>query len=214
MRSHAKRDASRRRIVEAAGRAFRKHGLGGVGVDGLAEGADLTSGAFYFHFASKMDAFVESVKVGLEDLKRGVEDFQATEGASWLSAFASFYMGSRRTCDLGEGCALPSLSAEVERAGDGARSAYEAKLREVSNAVAQGLTGNASLSSREQAWVLLAMLSGGVTMARAVEDPALSEEIAAAVRKAADVFGFRQNTVAIITKESPRRGRGTGGPRG
>ncbi|MBY0373991.1 MAG: TetR/AcrR family transcriptional regulator [Bryobacteraceae bacterium] len=185
MRSPTKREASRQRIVEAAGRAFRSKGLAGVGVDGLAQGAELTSGAFYFHFASKMEAFVEAVRAGLQDLKLGIENFRSSAGTGWLEAFVDFYLSERRTCDASEGCALPSLSADVERAGPEARAAYEANLREVAAAAAQGLPPGSSLTSQEQSWALLALLSGGVTMARAVSDPRLSEEIASAVRKAA-----------------------------
>ncbi len=57
-RSSQKSGLSRKKMIQAAGAAFREHGVGGVGVDGLAKAADFTSGAFYFHFRSKLDAFV------------------------------------------------------------------------------------------------------------------------------------------------------------
>lgn len=170
--------------MEAAGKAFRRHGLSGIGVDGLAKGANLTSGAFYFHFPSKLTAFAAAVRAGLEDLREGIAAFQADHGKGWLQAFTAFYMGNRRTCELGDGCALPSLSAEVERAGDEVRSAYEEELRLVAATMAEELEPT-SLTQQEQAWALLAMLSGGVNLARAVQDPVLSEEIASAVQKAA-----------------------------
>lgn len=46
-----------RLMLEAAGRAFRSPGYDGIGVDGLAKGAGVTSGAFYAHFGSKAAAF-------------------------------------------------------------------------------------------------------------------------------------------------------------
>lgn len=187
--SSEKSQASRRRITEAAGQAFRKHGLGGIGVDGLAKGANFTSGAFYFHFGSKLEAFIEAVRHGLDELREAIQRSQSENGRSWLASFAAFYMGFKRTCDLGEGCTLPVLSSEVERAGNKARSVYEGKLVELNNAVARGLAGNPSKRSREQAWVILALLSGGVTMARTVRDKALSEEIAAAVQQAVTSLG-------------------------
>jgi TetR/AcrR family transcriptional regulator, transcriptional repressor for nem operon len=189
--SSEKSQTSKQRIVEAAGQAFRKHGLGGIGVDGLAKGANFTSGAFYFHFASKLDAFVESVRNGLDELRQAIVQSQSAEGRSWLVSFASFYMGFKRRCDLEQGCSLPILSSEVERAGKEARSVYEEKLVEVANAVARGLGRNPSKSDRDRAWVILALLSGGVTMARTVRDKALSEEIAKAVEKAVVAFGVQ-----------------------
>ncbi len=180
--SSEKSQTSKRRIVEAAGQAFRKHGLGGIGVDGLAKGANLTSGAFYFHFPSKLDVFVESVKAGLEELREAVENFQTTEGEAWLSAFTEFYMGFKRTCDLGDCCTLPTLSFEVERAGAEARSVYEEKLMEIANTIARGLGGETK-ANRDQAWVILALLAGGVTIARTVRSKTLSKEIAAAIER-------------------------------
>ena len=47
---------ARERLIEAAGRGF-PHWFGGIGVDGLAKAAGLTSGAFYIHFSSKREAF-------------------------------------------------------------------------------------------------------------------------------------------------------------
>ncbi len=183
-----KREASRRRIVEAAGQAFRKNGLAGIGVDGLAKGAELTSGAFYFHFKSKMEVFVASLEHALEDLRTGIAYFQQENPEHWLSGFAAYYLGFKRTCDLTEGCSLPVLTPEVERAGHDAQQVFQAKLAEIIDLVAGGLTADGSSSRRDRSIVLLALLSGGVNLARAVEDKALSEEIAAAVLKAAQAL--------------------------
>lgn len=174
---------TREKILKAAGQAFRNKGFGGVGVDGLAEGARLTSGAFYVHFSSKLEAFREAVRSGLEELRAAIETFKSQRRERWLAEFASFYMNDKRACDLREGCALPALSAEVERVGGKARDLYEQKLREVHAALAAGLPGSET-EQRDHAWVILALLSGGVTMARTVKDKSLSEEIANAVRNA------------------------------
>ena len=179
-----KSEASRQRLITAASRAFRNRGFGGIGVDGLAQGADLTSGAFYFHFKSKLELFIESVRTGLTELRQGVEHFQADNGKAWLARFATFYMGYKRTCPMGDGCTLPALSSEVERAGDEARSAYETELTQLVASVEKGLSGSDPKLRRQQAWAVLALLSGGVSMARAVQDEQLSQEIAAAIEKA------------------------------
>ena len=180
-----KREASRHRIIEAAGQAFRKNGLAGIGVDGLSEAAELTSGAFYFHFKSKMQVFVASLAFALEDLRTGIARFQQEDPKHWLNGFSAYYLGFKRTCDLTEGCSLPVLTPEVERAGPEAQRVFQGKLDEIINTVAGGLTSNKAPSRRNRAIVLLALLSGGVNLARAVEDEELSEEIATAVRNAA-----------------------------
>jgi TetR/AcrR family transcriptional regulator, transcriptional repressor for nem operon len=182
------KEAGRAKILLSAGRSFRSQGFGGCGVDGLAKGANVTSGAFYAHFKSKADAFREAVIVGLADLRRGVEQMRERFGGRWRSDFIEFYLGDRRTCDLADSCALQSLSSEVARASDDARQAYETELHAVIEAMAAGLTGKPK-ARREEAIALLALLVGGVTLARAVQDPATSDAIAAAVRKAALALG-------------------------
>jgi TetR/AcrR family transcriptional regulator, transcriptional repressor for nem operon len=186
------KEESRSRIVEALGRGFRREGYGGIGVDGLAREAGVTHGAFYGHFRSKAEAFGAAVVAGLSELRQGVEAIRAEQGAGWLAAFAAFYMGWKRTCDLADACTLPSLSAEVERADPQARAAYETELRQVMAAVAAGLDGVSDANSQGErdarAWVLLSLLAGGVTLARAVPTEATSEEIAAAVLKAVDML--------------------------
>jgi len=170
-------EAARTRVLDAAGRAFRQHGFGGVGVDGLARAAGLTSGAFYAHFRSKAAAFRAVVAAGVERLRLGIEGFKRRDGGAWFDAFAAYYLGAAHRGDVAGGCAVPSLSAEVARAGPSVRAEYEAELQRVAEEVAAGL--GAGLP-REAAWPLLAELAGGVLLARAVADPALAQEIAEA----------------------------------
>lgn len=178
------KEVSRSRIVEALGRGFRREGYGGIGVDGLAREAGVTHGAFYGHFRSKAEAFGAAVVAGLRELREGVEAVRAEHGAGWITAFAAFYMGYKRTCDLADACTLPSLSAEIERADPPARAAYETELRGVMTAVADGLPEGTQAEREARAWVLLSLLAGGVTLARAVPGEATGKEIAAAVQAA------------------------------
>jgi TetR/AcrR family transcriptional repressor of nem operon len=179
------------KVVAAAGRVFRQAGYGGAGIDALTKAAGVTNGAFYGHFKSKSDAFRIAVLSGLDELRQGVAALKASEPKGWLTTFVGFYLGYKRTCELGESCALPSLSPDVMRADQATRDAYTAELRLLISEIATGLPENGGspatpASSREhQAIVLLAMLSGGVTLARAVSDPALSERIARLVAQAA-----------------------------
>ena len=178
------KEESKARILKSAGRGFRSRGFGGSGVDGLAKDAAVTSGAFYAHFKSKADAFREAVAEGLSDLKQAVMDMRAQRGTRWHKEFVDFYLGDRRTCELADSCALQSLSGEVARADDDTREAFETELRGIIDAVAGGLEGTPK-AKREEAINLLALLVGSVTLSRAVKDPGVSSEIAAAARKAA-----------------------------
>lgn len=179
-----KKEETRARILAGAGRAFRSHGYGGSGVDGLAQAAGVTSGAFYAHFSSKADAFQEAVVTGMRELGAGIRAVQAEAGVRWVGRFAEFYLREKRTCNPSESCALQSLTGEVARANDETREAYEAELRSVIDAAAEGIDAPSRVGRRRETIVLLALLTGGVSLARAVRDPALAEEIAGAIRAA------------------------------
>ncbi|MBB6484902.1 TetR/AcrR family transcriptional regulator [Rhizobium lusitanum] len=191
---------TRTRVIAAAGQVFRQEGYGGAGIDALTKAAGVTNGAFYGHFKSKGEAFRTAVVEGLEELRQGVAGFIQRQPNDWLKSFASFYLGYKRTCELGESCTLPSLSPDVMRADEETRSAYTVELKKLIAAVAAGLpestgAGRSEMAAEDRAIVLLSLLSGGVTLARAVSDPALSARIAEIVEQAALISGGLSNTL-------------------
>ena len=181
---------TRARILDAAGRMFRTEGYGGSGIDGLTKAAGVTNGAFYGHFRTKGEAFRLAVVAGLEELRLAVASLRAAQPKRWLRAFIRYYLGHKRICELGEACALPSLSPDVMRADAETQNAYTEELVRVIEEMAAGLSDEGSVREQvrqreDRAIALLALLSGGVVMARAVSDPALSDRIARVVERAA-----------------------------
>src|ERR1700730_14083494 len=173
---------ARERLVGAAGRGFRTGGFGGAGVDALAKGAGLTSGAFYAHFDSKAEAFRLVVADSLALLRNGVIAFQERHGRDWRDPFVDFYLGERMQVALDEACGVPTFSADVARADDATRAAYEAELEALVQVLAAGFRG---AHAKERAWSVLAVLSGAAAMARAVKDDRVRREILAAANTAA-----------------------------
>ena len=183
---------ARSKILHAVGRGFRWQGYAGIGVDDLAKQAGVTSGAFYGHFKSKADAFQAAALAGLEELRHAIEKLRADENDRWLKKFVEFYMGFKRTCDLRDSCALQSLTPEVARADPETKAAYEAEMLRLIETIAEGLPHGPLPSRRKTAWAILAMLSGGVTLARAIHDPKVSAQIAASITTA--VLAAAENT--------------------
>lgn len=177
-----KKEITRKRILKAINKGFRRNGFAGAGVDGLAKEADVTSGAFYVHFQSKSSAFEESITFGLAELDQAIEHFQKEFGDNWLEHFAAFYLNDKRTCDRSQSCALQSLSQDVSRSNDQTREKYQEGLEKVVETFSNGLVKKEEFSKAELSWSTLAMLVGGVTLARAVKDEKLSREIAKSVQ--------------------------------
>src|SRR5437870_10106638 len=68
------KQATKRRIVEAAGRRLKRDGIDGSGVARLMADAGLTNGAFYAHFESKEDLVANAL---VEQLREQRESFSA-----------------------------------------------------------------------------------------------------------------------------------------
>ena len=175
---------TRQRILQAAGRGFRKGGFGGIGVDGLAKEAGLTSGAFYVHFDSKAHAFRESVAQGMGELKGGVQYFQQEHAREWWPEFVRFYLHAKRTCDLSESCTLQTMPPEVARADEASRASFEAGLKDVAQALIDGPASPGVPQDLGTACAALSLLVGAVTLARAVGSEAFAEQIAAGAEHA------------------------------
>lgn len=175
---------TRQRILEGSGRAFRKGGYAGTGVDALAKEAGVTSGAFYVHFGSKGDAFRESLRLGMHDLREGILYFQEQHGRTWWPEFVRFYLSVKRTCDLSEGCTLQTMPTEVARSDLESRMAFEVALCEVAQAMVDGPASPHAPKDIDTACAALASLVGAVTLARAVGTATLADRIADATELA------------------------------
>ncbi len=184
-----RKEQTRVELIKVAGGVFRAKGFDGIGVDGLAAEAGLTSGALYKHFGTKRAVFREVVQVGLERLCAGIERFQRQSKREWLPDLARWYMGSVHRADVAGGCALPSLTPEVVKAEDETRAAYQQGLLKAVDALMSQPPFRGAVHGRERAWVTLALLAGGVSLSRAVPDPLLANEIGEAVRRAIEATG-------------------------
>lgn len=190
---------TRSRIFAAAERAFRDRGFAGVGVDTVMQAADLTAGGFYRHFRSKNDLFVQVVRAGLARLDDGIAAFLAqgsgqtpaaptstTTGAdlAGVRRLAAWYVAAEHVADRSGGCALPSLSLDVARADADTRRAYTEGLDEAVGRLARSLGSDPE--ARATALAVLSCLVGSVVLARAVDSPALAQEISAAAETAVE----------------------------
>src|SRR5919107_2355668 len=107
------RQATRRRIVETAGRRFKQDGIDGVGVATLMSDAGLTNGAFYAHFRSKED-LVANVLADQLRAQRQTFDAQSPDRGG-LKAFVRSYLSPQHRDECAEGCPSAALVDEIVR---------------------------------------------------------------------------------------------------
>lgn len=179
MKQSDRKAETKRRLQNAASRAFKSMGYAGVGVDGLSKQANATSGAFYAHLGSKSEAFQDTLERGLDDVISALPKYQAEHGGTWASAFADYYLGRSHVKDTECGCAMVSLSSDVARGNDDLKKIYEDKMTVIAELIAGGLNGQWSDDDRlARAWAFLSVLIGGVTIARSMKSDTLAARIA------------------------------------
>jgi len=192
-----KKQQTRMKMLDAASQGFRSQGYAGIGIDGIAKAAGVTSGAFYAHLGSKDKAFSAVLDAGLDEVIEAIPKMQSESGSDWVKAFADYYVGRAHREDLACGCAMTTLSPEVVRAAPALHAAYENKMKIISNLIANGLKGGSQDERLSRAWSFLGILIGGLTMARAVKTGKSAEKIAASIRAAAV-------SVAGDTRQKPK----------
>lgn len=186
-----KSEATKAKLLESSGRAFRREGYAGIGVDSIAKDAGVTSGAFYAHLKSKNDAFRAALVSGLEDVLAALPEYRETHGAQWPAAFADYYLGKGHRIDLEGGCAMTSLTPDVIRADPAVQTEYAELMSGIIKEIADHLPQAGPAAEHEaMAWAFLATLIGGLTLSRAVGSGPAADQIARSSKAAAlDAIG-------------------------
>jgi TetR/AcrR family transcriptional regulator, transcriptional repressor for nem operon len=181
--SREKAAAHRERIIEAASALFRAKGFDGIGVADIMKAADLTHGGFYGHFSSKDDLVAQSNK---RTMARAAENWSKITGSDQKEPFRALldhYLSPRHRDDPGHGCGFAALGNDVARSSKVVRKAFAEGLEPSLDILAQAIPGKSKAVRRRKALTAMAALVGALTLARAVEDTALSDEMLDAVRR-------------------------------
>lgn len=179
--SKEKAAENRARILTAAARLFREHGLAGVGVDALTEAAGMTHGSLYSQFGSKERLAAEALTqaLALSDT-RLVPDAGAIAGQDAVAMIVGRYLSPEHRDRPGEGCALAALGSEIQRGPASVRRAFTEGLSSLAARLAALLPRRRRQAPEDAALALLSALVGTLILARAVDDPELSDRILAA----------------------------------
>jgi TetR/AcrR family transcriptional regulator, transcriptional repressor for nem operon len=187
---------SRTRILEAAARRLRTHGLDGAAIVPVMEEAGLTHGTFYSHFDSKEElanaAFTHSLTVGRP---RWITPMSGESWVARLKGLADWYLSAEHRDDVPNGCGFAALGSEAARGSAEFRATFERELR-ISLAAICGDTNIAAPAGSgveppdsdqfDDAVALMAICVGGLTLSRAVTDSQLSSRILTVALRAAE----------------------------
>lgn len=167
---------------------FREKGINGVSVADLMSAAGFTHGGFYGHFSSKDElaatacalAFAQS----MQRWARRIEN-QPDDGAA-RAALIDGYLSVRNLQDIGNACPAMTMAADVAREAPDkpVRAAYAAGVAELIEVLASVEPSDDHAQRRQQALVQLSTMVGAMSLARAMQDEPLADDVLAACRAA------------------------------
>lgn len=167
--------ATRERILEAAARLFREHGIAAVGLAKIMAEADLTVGTFYTHFESKEALLREALLRSLQARHEQLE--QALDGGELEPAVRAYLSPEHRDA-AGVGCPIAALASEVARHPRATRETFASHVGPSLDVLAEWLSRHRGEKvDRAAAAAFLGLLVGTLQLARATPDSAESNAI-------------------------------------
>ena len=181
---NAAKEASHERIVAAAARAIRRSGYDGTGVADIMKEAGLTHGAFYAHFPSREAMLAEAAgRACAESAALAAEVVAGADPEKALESMLRVYLSREHLEQIESGCPLAALGSETPRQAPEVRRAATRHIKAMIDLVARQSPDWGQAEAHEQALVTIATMVGTLLLARAVDEPALSDRLREAALK-------------------------------
>jgi TetR/AcrR family transcriptional regulator, transcriptional repressor for nem operon len=172
------KDTTHDHILEVAARRFRKDGIAASGLAGIMSEAGLTNGAFYAHFSSKSEMVEKCIERATDDQW---QQFEKEIASGRLIDLIRAYLSEEHRDHPDSGCPSAALLPEISRQEPATRHIYTESVKRILDAVEPQLSSiPKGPKAHEIAIATMGLLIGTLQLARAVDDPSLSEEILAA----------------------------------
>jgi TetR/AcrR family transcriptional repressor of nem operon len=175
--SKAQKARTHKRIVAIASKRFREKGLAGFGIAELMKEAGLTVGGFYKHFDSRDELVVEAVSAGLGVWQRQKETAESGGQPLSFAKLIDDYLSNMHRKNPGAGCVFSTLAPEIARSDRRTRALATEQVRNDLELIVGLLPGKDKRAARSRAILTFSALVGAMSLARAVSDEALSQEI-------------------------------------
>jgi len=178
------KEVTHERIVETAARAIRRSGYNGTSVADIMKEAGLTHGGFYAHFASREAMLAEAAdRAGAESVALSARIAATAKPEQALQALIHAYLSKEHVKSVEMGCPIAALGSEMPRQAPEVRRAATRRIKEMIDVVARQLPDWGQPAAHERALVTVATSVGALLLARAVDDPKLSDALLEAARK-------------------------------
>ena len=180
----AAKEATHERIVAVASRAIRRSGYDGTGVADIMKEAGLTHGAFYAHFASREAMLAEAAGKACADSDVAAADVAAkAPPVMALESMLKAYLSKEHVQRVEMGCPLAALGSETSRQAPEVRRVATQHIKEMIDLITRQSPDWGQPDAHERALVTLSTMVGSLLLARAVDDPSLSDSLREAALK-------------------------------
>jgi TetR/AcrR family transcriptional regulator, transcriptional repressor for nem operon len=181
------KEATHDRIVDAAARAIRRSGYNGTGVADIMKAAGLTHGGFYAHFPSREAMLAEAAdRAGSESVQMMERIAASVPPQQVLPAMMQTYLSKEHLEAIETGCATAALASEMPRQAPEVRRAATRRIKEMIDLVARQSPDWGQPGAHEHALFTVATMVGALVLARAVDEPRLSDALREAALKYLD----------------------------
>ena len=174
-----KKAQTRERILQAASAALIQRGPAEPSVGEVMGAAGLTVGGFYAHFDSKDALMLEAFTQLLAKRRASIDDIDAQlTGEERRGLVAAFYLSRKHRDSTVHACPIPATVGEMSRLPDEFRQA----LNEHCELMAAQLA--VSPEDTDKALADMALMIGGLALARALGPGELSDRVLRAAKSA------------------------------
>jgi TetR/AcrR family transcriptional repressor of nem operon len=169
------KQATRRRIIQTAGRRFKRDGIDGSGIATLMADAGLTNGAFYAHFASKQELVATAVADQLRNQRESLGTL--APGRAGVEQYVREYLSVQHRDNPDDGCPSAALLDEIGRCTQATKRAYTDGLLAMVDDIAARLAPEDPPSARAKTLSVFALMVGTLQLSRALADRQLADAV-------------------------------------
>jgi TetR/AcrR family transcriptional repressor of nem operon len=191
------KERTRESILRSASRLLRERGISGASVAEVMSGAGLTVGGFYAHFRTKEALIEASMRRTAQEMReRLFEGLEEEEpAADRAEVVLKRYLSARHRDDAINGCPLPAVVGEVGSSAREQRDVLAEEFELFAKRLSVVAPSPGHVPAKHVAIGLIALMYGGISLARAFAGTALSDEVLRACR----AFG----RLALLTESEP-----------
>lgn len=177
------KERSHEMILESAARLVRERGISGARVAEVMKGAGLTVGGFYAHFGSKEELVDEALRrTGKTLRERLFSRLDEKPEEDRVEVVLKRYLSAAHRDAQTMGCPLPAVVGEIGTTAGEHRAVLAEGVEALSAGLEEHLPKGRGTSGRVLALGLVALMYGGLSLARALRGTELSDEVIRACR--------------------------------